>query len=327
MTGHNCPVCEEQFDAAGTVREHAWTTHGACHHCGDGFDDEEALYAHWLAAHEGELTRANRKRAESAVGSPSFRDRLSSQGVGGALGGISRRSLLVATGTAAAGGAAVAGTVLLGGDGTDEPTGDGTGDGSGEVSGVVPSAPVPLAPDEHQYATTGADDPELTVTYFGSWKCPHCGRFSTGFLPTLVEDYVRPGDVAIRYRNLTYVRGGPFLGSDAPAAGNAGLAAWNADPGSYWAYHEHVFRNQPSEGRQWATADRLATFAQEAGVSSPDAVRAAVSENRYDDALRATSQAAADAGVGGTPTLVVDGTTVSPFERERTRTLIENALG
>lgn len=172
----------------------------------------------------------------------------------------------------------------------------------------------------------GTGNADATVTYFGSWKCPYCAQFSTGFLSTLVTDYVKPGQIALKFRNLAYIGGKPFLGPDAPAAARAGLAVWNDDPESYWPYHEYVFRNQPPESKRWATADTLTSFAQEAGVTDPSVVRTAIQENKYEDALRATSDAVADAGVSGTPTLLVDGTTVSPFKKDRTRRLIEETI-
>jgi protein-disulfide isomerase len=172
----------------------------------------------------------------------------------------------------------------------------------------------------------GSADAEVTVTYFGSWKCPYCAQFSTGMLSQLVTDYVDPGTITLEFRDLAYIGGEPFLGPDAPAAGQAGLAVWNAEPASYWSFHEYVFQNQPPEREQWATAEQLVEFARSAGVSKTEAVRTAIQENQYEDALRATGRAASDSGVNSTPTLLIDGTTINPLGNEdRTRRLIEDA--
>lgn len=321
MASHACPRCDEQFRAAGSLREHAWSEHGICHYCAESFDDEASLHQHWLRSHDDTLSRADRKRARATVGpSESLADGFTRGGLGGAVESLSRRQLLLVGGTIGVGGAAVAGYAMAGSDGPGSGEAAGTGDGS------VADAPLPSSPGDRRYAVAGSDGADLTVTYFGSWKCPYCAQFSTGFLPTLVEDYVVPGDVALEYRNISYFDGEPFLGPDAPAAGTAGLAAWNVDPETYWPYHEYVFRNQPPESQRWATPDRLASFASEAGFDNPDTIRTAVEDERYRDALRATDTAARDAGVSGTPTLLVDGTTVSPFERDRTRRVIEDAL-
>lgn len=330
MTRFECPVCGDEYKAAGALRDHAWTVHGACHYCGESFDDEETLYVHWLATHEGELSRADRKRADTEVGELTVGDRFVHQGPWAAVTGVSRRSLLIAGGAALAGGAATVGGVFSGATKTDagsqkEETETSRGGGDSQP-GAVASAPVPSSPAEHRYPVMGPADAAVTVTYFGSWKCPHCARFSTGFLSTLVRDYVDPGKITLKFRDLAYINGDPFLGPDAPAAGRAGLAVWNDDPQSYWAYHEAVMANQPSDRKRWATADRLVSVAQHAGVADPSVVRTAIDEQKYEDTLRATSTAAADAGVQGVPTLLVNGTTVSPFNEAQTRQLIEDAI-
>lgn len=120
MTTNRCPTCDREFSASGDVRDHAWDVHGACYHCGDPFDNEEALYAHWLAVHDDELSRTDRKRAQSTVGSLTFGDRLAHQGPGAALGSMSRRNLLLGGGVALAGGAAAMNGVFGGADGSTD---------------------------------------------------------------------------------------------------------------------------------------------------------------------------------------------------------------
>lgn len=323
MASKICPICDEQFAASGGVRTHSWQEHRACHYCGEQFDsgDDETLYSHWLAAHPDDLTRVDYNRAESAVDSPSFSDQVSNQGLSEAVAGISRRRLLLAGGAITLTGLGIGGAALNGGsqDNSANPS------SSGE-SNAVATAPVSASRDDNRYAVMGTDNPAATVTYFGNWKCPYCAEFSLGFLAQLVTGYVVPGKIAIKYRNLTYIDGDPFLGSDTPAAARAGLAVWNEDPESYWRYHEYVFRNQPPESEQWATADTLVKFTRKAGVSDPSVIRTAIQKNRYEEALRATSEAARQAGVRGTPTLLVDGTTVSPFKKDRARRLIEDTI-
>jgi protein-disulfide isomerase len=236
--------------------------------------------------------------------------------------GLSRRSAIIAGGTTVAG--VLAGGGILLSDSQSQGT---KNDVSGaEISGPVASATIPPNPADYQYAAMGTGDSDTTVTYFGSWKCPYCARFSTGFLQDIVEDYVATGDINIQYRNISYLGGEPFLGRDAPNAGHAGLAVWNSAPDAYWQFHEYIFQNQPPEGRQWATASKLASFAQASGVENPQPIKEAVRSNTYENALRATSDAATSAGVRGTPSLLVDGTLVSPFEKQQTRQTIENAI-
>ena len=234
-----------------------------------------------------------------------------------------RRGFLAGAGLA--GVSALAGCSSLGGGGGSDV---GT-----PPPGTVSGAPVPDEPSSYDYATAGSGEAPV-VTYFGNWKCPFCADFSTGeadraVLPlgTIVRDYVEPGDVSLRYRGLAYAGDGqPFLGPDAPRATRAGLAVWTVDAEHYWDYHEHVMANQPPEDETWATTDRLVEFAREAGVESPGNVRSAIEADRFEDRIEATTGAAGDAGVSGTPALLVDGSVHSPFEPERTRSALDSLV-
>ncbi|WP_218011990.1 thioredoxin domain-containing protein [Natrinema sp. CBA1119] len=264
------------------------------------------LFKHWLTAHPDDLRRVDRKQADSAVDSITFSDRLSSQGVGAAVAGLPRRYFLLAGATSIAGGIASASAYL-------------NSQSNGEVDNKVNSV------DEYKYATIGAEDAGTTITYYGSYKCPFCAQFSTGMLKELIRDYVEPSDLAIVYRNLSYFNGQAFLGADAPNAGHAGLAVYNNEPESYLDYHDYVFENQPPESQQWATANRLTEFAREAGMSDSSIVQTAVQENRYRGALRETESAAMEAGIRGTPALIIDGEIATPGQ-DPVRELIENAI-
>lgn len=245
-----------------------------------------------------------------------------------------RRDLLAATGAAALAGAAGCSDGEADGTPTD---GDGTPPGGAETptgDDTVRSYPVPENP-ESTYARTGTAS--QTVTYIGNWKCPFCAAFATGdidrpvlSLGQIVNDYVVSGDLTLVYRGLAYGGDGePFLGPDVPRATRFGLAVWRAAPDAYWPYHEHVMANQPPEGERWATLDRLARFARDAGVPE-DAVATArerTAAGTDSSAVERTSAFAADVGVKGTPALVIDGGNYSPFSPEGTRQALEDLAG
>jgi protein-disulfide isomerase len=314
MSGSTCPVCSQACTSSRNAEEHAWREHSACHLCGTEIDsnDKPDLFEHWLTTHSETLTDKQRKKAESkAELSPtsSLQTRLQN---------ISRRRVLE-------GGVIVGALGFLGAGLSTLRSGAGVG-GTDAAAGIVENAQVPADATQHSYAIMGSSNSDAIIDYIGSWKCPVCARFSQGFLRTLVDDYVQPGDVQIRFRNLAYINGDYFLGRDAPAAGHAGLAVWNTAPDAYWQFHEYVFRNQPPEREQWATADRLAEFAKAAGVSATDEIKTAVETNQYEAELQETAKLASRVQASGTPTLVVDGKAISPGQRKRTRSAIEAAI-
>ncbi len=94
----------------------------------------------------------------------------------------------------------------------------------------------PSKPGEHKYATMGSEDAKVTARFYGAWKCPYTRHFVLEFLPTLIEEYVEPGDVAIEFRAVAYEDGEGFHGPDSPRAARAGLVIWNQQPDHFWKY-------------------------------------------------------------------------------------------
>lgn len=227
----------------------------------------------------------------------------------------SRRQFLI-TGGAATFGAMGGCTGLPGGDGT--PT-------ANPPDGPVATVAIPEASGEATYATMGTGGP--VITYFGSWKCPSCASFSTGFLRDIVTEYIEPGRARLRFRGVAYTPSGdPYLGADAPRATRAGLAVWNVEPENYWPYHELVMTEQPPEDETWATTDRVVEFARVAGVGDVQAVRSHVENKQYTQPIQSTTNAAAKAKIQGTPALLIDGETVVPTrDKQRTRDLLNRA--
>ena len=199
------------------------------------------------------------------------------------------------------------------------------------MDGAVADAPVP--DEQTTYARMGTGGP--VVTYYGNWKCPFCAEFSTGSdrvyaLGDLVTDYVEPGDLTLEYRGVAYLDGDPFLGPDAPRASRAGLSVWNRDPENYWHYHEYVMANQPPEGEQWATADRLVEFANAVGMSQPGGLREDIDSGAYESEVRANTEPFLNAfgdQQAGTPAVVVDGTPYSPFQPDAFRDALDSLVG
>ncbi len=223
--------------------------------------------------------------------------------------GLSRRRLLQVTG--------VTGVTALGGC-----LGSGK---SGNSDYKIKNAPIPKNPGKHTYAIAGTGNSGTTVQYYSNWKCPYCARFSTGFLHTVMADYVEPGKIDLEFRPLVYVNGQPWMGPDAPNAAEAGQAVWNVDPQSFWKYYEYVFSNQPSEKKQWATTDKLLSFMKKSGVNHRDTIKTQMNANKYDSQLHKVDSAAQKAGVNSTPMLVINGQTVAALNKKKVTKLLDSA--
>lgn len=189
-------------------------------------------------------------------------------------------------------------------------------------------APMPETPGDHRYATMGRPSDSPTAVLFGSWKCPFTREFVVTQLDGIVEEFVRPGEIALRFRDIAYRSGEPFLGPDAPRAGRAGLGVWQADPRRYWAFFAYVFANQPPEREAWATEDALLTFADAAGIDETEAVEEAIRGTRFESALLATRSRADELDLRAVPRIVLGGEVTAPtVDRESTRAQFEAVAG
>jgi len=171
---------------------------------------------------------------------------------------------------------------------------------------------VPSDPGQYDYARLGPEDADVTATLYGNWKCPYTREFVVQMMGEVVETFVKPGDVAIEFRALSYLDGNPFLGADAPRAARAGLEIWQSAPERYWQYFASVFSNQPPEKYEWATADRLARFAKDANVGNPDAVQKAMLTGKHRKKVRATTDRARKRGIATVPRVVANGKVTAP---------------
>lgn len=306
-----CPSCEKRFGDDSAVRNHAWDAHGICHRCGESFDEQEELHAHWLALHGDDLSRSERSRAESTVGGLTFSDRLTHQGPVGAVTGlrVSRRTLI-------GGGIVGLGAVLGGGLITGAFGGGGSND-----SGL----------DRHPAATALGNQPFLgpapetadgTIIAFEDPSCPSCARFELGTFPQLKSELIDAGKVAFTYRGIpvVYDWGEPAI--------LALEATYARDEAAFWKLKTFYYDSQDRIGRQ-NVQDATRQFLTDRTDLDAAAVLNDVDSETYRDAVNTDLQASRDAGVRGTPTFFLfrDESFVSKIVGPQSYDVFKNSLG
>jgi protein-disulfide isomerase len=152
--------------------------------------------------------------------------------------------------------------------------------------------------------TLGNPNAKVTVTEYGDLVCPVCKSFALGAQNQLIANEVRQGKVKIVYKALEtasgQANGSMFVPSQAAA-----LAAGNQKKA--WNYIELFYHEQGDETSSYVTDNYLSGLA----AQIPGLNVSQWSSDRQSSALSskvtADRQAAAAAGFGSTPTLVVAG--------------------
>lgn len=145
-----------------------------------------------------------------------------------------------------------------------------------------------------------------TVTVFVDPRCGYCAKFEA-VSGTVLADEAAAGKVRVEYVIASFLdaRTG---GTASARAANALRAAAEAGPGRFATYQAALFASQPSEHTADAySTDHLLRIADQVPGLRGGAFDKAVRENTHKDWVAASEQAFEDAGVGGTPTVLVDG--------------------
>ncbi|HVQ60080.1 MAG TPA: thioredoxin domain-containing protein [Solirubrobacterales bacterium] len=168
----------------------------------------------------------------------------------------------------------------------------------------------------------GSDDAAVTIQVFNDLQCANCRDDFLTTIPTLVEDYARPGDVKLLYRHYSNSESPQeigFYGAEAAAAQGYG-----------WQYTYLFFRNQDEAERFGVDQDFLdsvaggvaqlnapeweAVLEQDGGSGGPISERLEADEELGRDLGIRYGQAMIVTGPNGTQTLQ-EGPTLAEVER------------
>jgi len=158
----------------------------------------------------------------------------------------------------------------------------------------------------------GPDDALVTLIEWSDFQCPYCARSA----PVVAAVHKKYGDqvrIVFRHYPMAFHR-------DAQLAAEAGVAA--SVQGKFWEYQDQVWAHFGNLSRadleSYASAVRLdmAKF------------KAALDEHRYRNVVMAEAAAAEALGVGGTPTMFLNGQPiVGSHEQEDLERIIDAHLG
>jgi protein-disulfide isomerase len=142
-------------------------------------------------------------------------------------------------------------------------------------------------------AALGDPDAPVTLVEYADLQCPFCAQWASRTLPDLVEEYVRAGDLRIEFRGMA------FIGADSEKALRAALAAGEQD--HLWNVLDLLYLNQGPENSGWVTDDLIAAVGRSVPGLDGAQMQVGMSSQDVTDALQADADAAAAAGITGTP--------------------------
>lgn len=205
-------------------------------------------------------------------------------------------------------GVLIAGAILLKGSKTPEPITAPSGTG-------IPVTTTSLAPVGAQDRTLGNANAKVTLVVYEDFQCPFCGAVTglelnssamksvmdylkskdptwTPFMPEVVNNYVKNGEVLLVYRDFTFL--GPESQKSAEAAHCAG------DQNKFWNYHDYLYSHQNGENKGAFSDPNLKSFAKTLGLNTATFDQC-LDTGKYTQAVADSKNEGTTAGVNGTP--------------------------
>lgn len=262
-----------------------------CDFCGEEFEDEQKLHAHWKE-HEEELNSHQKDKMKKAKREKEEQEKQKKQ----------KRKKQVFYG--------VAGALVLGVAALVAP----------QLISQATSGPSNYNISTDGQPVIGSENASVTVIEFGDYGCGYCREFEMSTYPQLKENYIDTGEVKFSYINLA------FLGPDSERAAIASECVYKQDEEQFWSFHKAVFDNQGSE-QGWATESLMMDLAREntEGLDY-DQLQSCISGRETADLVREERAMANTNSVDSTPTLFVNGQVIEGNDYESLSSAIEREL-
>ncbi len=153
--------------------------------------------------------------------------------------------------------------------------------------------------------TIGEADAAHDIVIYEDFLCPICGQLEAASNEGLAKA-ATDGKVVVEYRPIAFLT---RFGDYSVRSANAFKAVLeSAGPEAAKKFHDLLFDDQPAEDDPDShfTDDELVDLAVEAGADESE-VRGDIEDLTYEDWVTDATDAAVDANVEGTPTILLDG--------------------
>jgi protein-disulfide isomerase len=149
--------------------------------------------------------------------------------------------------------------------------------------------------------TVGDPDAPATIDLYLDFQCPACAQYEAQTGAT-IDELVASGQAKVVYHPVAYLNRFSSTQYSSRSSAAAGCAA---DAGVFPRFAQLLYANQPPEGGAGLPDEQLVALGTQAGAGTDFGT--CVQEDRYADWARSVTDAASQAGVTATPTVLVNG--------------------
>jgi protein-disulfide isomerase len=170
----------------------------------------------------------------------------------------------------------------------------------------------------------GPDSAPVTVSVYEDFMCPFCGQFESASRK-LLQRHVDDGTVQVRYHVLNFLDDASSTDYSTRSANALAVVLDTSGPEVARKFHDLLFDNQPEEGSAGLSDRKLLDLAVQAGAST-SRVSAGITDRTFEQWVNNGREQASKDGVTATPTVVVDGTTLTYTTTDELVSELEKAI-
>jgi protein-disulfide isomerase len=170
-------------------------------------------------------------------------------------------------------------------------------------------AAVPAHTVDGTIIPVGSASAPVTVDLYEDFQCPNCKAFEAKAGSTLAK-LVAAGTVQARYHGMAFLDTNANHAYSTRALNAAAAVVDTAGPDGFQKFHDLLYAHQPAETGSGLSDEQLVTYAVQAGADAGVAA-ADIEQRTYADWVKKSTDQASKDGVTGTPTVRVDGKTLT----------------
>jgi protein-disulfide isomerase len=175
----------------------------------------------------------------------------------------------------------------------------------------------------------GVGDPNapVKIEVYEDFQCPSCKEFTTSIEPQVLQSaYITSGQVYYEFKQYPFLDANSVT-KESQQSANASMCA--LEQNRFWDFHKMLYVNQGAVENGGSFNDkRLRAFAEALGLDM-NAFDQCFTDNKYSTEITSEFEAGQTAGVTGTPTVIVNGTILTPGfvpSFEQIKSAIDTAL-